>query len=108
MSTPAASTTPTLGDLQILVGLAERLRDDTLLDRDDLARRLGVSGRTVSIMVDRGDLPGPLLHTTGVARWSWPQVEQYLQARQGRPLLKKRGRHGVTPKPAATAAKGGR
>jgi predicted DNA-binding transcriptional regulator AlpA len=101
---------PVTPDLQALVadiaaGLAERMQENTLLDRPALARRLGVSERTVSVMVHRGDLPHPLLHTSGVARWSWSQVEKFLVSRQGRKLAKVRGGRRT---PRADAAKGKR
>ena len=47
---------------------------DALLDRQQLAAKLGVGERTVSAMVQRAELPKPLLHTGGVARWDWGQV----------------------------------
>jgi hypothetical protein len=73
--------------------LAEKLRADQerLLGREDLAERIGVSVRSIGSMVGRGDLPQPLLHTAGVARWSWDQVLKHLAARQGRKLRRGRG-----------------
>jgi predicted DNA-binding transcriptional regulator AlpA len=75
--------------------LAERLRaeQDRLLDRAQLAERLGVSERTVSTLVARGELPGPLLHTSGISRWGWSEVECYLASRRQRTLRKGRGRY---------------
>lgn len=79
--------------------LAERLApllraadSSRLLDRRELAERISTSERTVSSMVARQELPPPLVHTSGVSRWSWPQVEQFLLARQGRQLRRGRGR----------------
>jgi hypothetical protein len=67
---------------------------EPLLDRPALARRVGVGERTVSVLVARGELPPPLLHTGGVARWSWPQVVKYLESRQGRRTPRRgRGRY---------------
>jgi predicted DNA-binding transcriptional regulator AlpA len=74
--------------------LAARLPDpERLLDRPQLAERLGVSERTVGALVARKELPEPLLHTGGIARWSWPEVERYLAARRERTLRRGRGRY---------------
>jgi predicted DNA-binding transcriptional regulator AlpA len=88
------------GDLDTLVSrLAERLAPllrpdpERLLDRPALAARLGVGERTIGVLVKRGELPGPLLHTPGTARWSWPQVLKHLQGRQQRKPRHGRGRY---------------
>jgi predicted DNA-binding transcriptional regulator AlpA len=79
--------------------LAERLANqlradaDRLLDRPELAERLGVAERTIGTMVNRQELPQPLLHTGGVARWSWDQITRYLESRADRRLRRGRGRH---------------
>jgi hypothetical protein len=90
---------PTL-DLDALArAVAERLAPllraeaERLLDRPQIAARLGVAERTVSGLVARGDLPPALLHTGGVARWSWGQVVKHLEGRQGRQRRKGRGRY---------------
>jgi len=67
---------------------------ECLLDREALAERLGIGERTVGAMVARGELPRPLLHTGGIARWHWPQVLQFLAGRQDRRLRRGRGRFG--------------
>jgi hypothetical protein len=86
-------------DLELLAeAVAERLAArlsadrERLLDRAGLAERLGVAERTVAALVARGELPGPLLHTSGVARWEWSAVLRHLGARQGRRLRRGRGR----------------
>jgi hypothetical protein len=66
---------------------------EPLLDRAALAERLGVGERTVGAMVSREELPPPLLHTSGVARWEWGQVVKFLEARQGRQKRTGRGRY---------------
>jgi len=75
--------------------LAPLLRTDSdrLLDRPSLAERLGVCERSVGSMVSRGELPPPLLHTSGVARWDWNQVLKFLAGRQGKPKRAGRGRY---------------
>jgi hypothetical protein len=80
--------------------LAPLLRHDPeqLLDRPALAVRLGVAERTIGALVARAELPPPLLHTGGLARWSWGEVVKHLAARRGRRLRKGRGRHPRTGK----------
>jgi predicted DNA-binding transcriptional regulator AlpA len=71
--------------------LAVRLRGDDrqLLDRRQLAGRLGVAERTVGALVARGELPPPV-RLGGCSRWVWAEVMQFLAAsRQHRP---RRGR----------------
>jgi hypothetical protein len=79
----------------IVERLAGRLRaqQERLLDRAEVAERLGVCERTVSAMVERQELPPPLLHTSGVARWEWQQVLKFLEKRSGRSLRRGRGRY---------------
>lgn len=73
--------------------LAPLLRSDPdrLLDRRELAQRLGVAERTITAMTARHELPPPLLGTAGTVRWCWAQVEKHLVSRQGRPRRKGRG-----------------
>jgi predicted DNA-binding transcriptional regulator AlpA len=70
-----------------------RAESERLLDRPLLADRLGVAERTVACMVARGELPPPLLHTPGIARWRWAEVIRYLESRQGRARRQGRGRY---------------
>jgi hypothetical protein len=85
--------------------VAQRLRADAeqLLDRPALADRLGVGDRTVGSLVAKGELPPPLLHTGGIARWSWPAVVKYLEGRQGKQRRHGRGRY-PRPRPEEGAA----
>jgi predicted DNA-binding transcriptional regulator AlpA len=79
----------------LAVKIAERLHLDAerLLDRTELAERLGIGGRTVSSMVAKQQLPPPLICTGGISRWSWQQVQKYLESRQGRQRRGGRGRY---------------
>jgi predicted DNA-binding transcriptional regulator AlpA len=74
--------------------VAERLRADAdrLLDRATLAQRLGIGERTVSGLVARSELPPPLLHTGGLARWRWESVLAWLAGRADRQVKRGRGR----------------
>jgi predicted DNA-binding transcriptional regulator AlpA len=71
--------------------LAVRLRGDDrrLLDRGQLAGRLGVAERTVGALVARKELPQPL-RLGGSVRWDWDEVLRFLGAR--RPRRPRRGR----------------
>ena len=80
---------------------------DRLLDRTALAKRLGVRGRTVGAMVQKNQLPPPLLCTGGVSRWSWDGVLKFLEARGGRKPRKGRGRYTRRKKTAETQATAG-
>jgi hypothetical protein len=72
--------------------LAQRAGDlHRLLDRPELARRLGVSERGVTGLANRGELPPGYL-IGGVRRWSWPEVLRFLEARSGRRPRRGRGR----------------
>jgi predicted DNA-binding transcriptional regulator AlpA len=73
--------------------VAQRLHADAdrLLDRAALAERLSVAERTISGMVSRGELPGPLLHTGGIARWRWEDVLKWLASQTGK-VRRGRGR----------------
>ena len=44
---------------------------DELIDRAELARRLGVHVRTIRRMIDRGELPRPCIGEGGRPRWLW-------------------------------------
>lgn len=66
---------------------------ERLLDCADIAERMSVSERTVRALVARGELPGPLLHTGGIARWDWGVVLKFLQARSEKRIRKGRGRY---------------
>ncbi len=94
---PLPELLPDLDDLAAALAakLAPRLHAEAerLLDRPALAERIGVCERSIAPMVARGELPPPLLHTAGVARWHWQQVITYLESRQGRQRRKGRGRY---------------
>jgi hypothetical protein len=75
--------------------LARLLRTEVerLIGRTELAKRIGVCERSIGPMVARRELPPPLLHTAGLARWEWGQVVKYLEARQGKRHRRGRGRY---------------
>jgi hypothetical protein len=91
---PDAIDLPSLARL-VAEQLAPLLRADAdrLLDRHALAERLGVADRTIGGMAARSEIPPPLLHTAGVARWSWHQVLKWLESRQGKRRRTGRGRY---------------
>jgi predicted DNA-binding transcriptional regulator AlpA len=60
-----------------------------LLDRGQLAGRLGIAERTVGALVARQELPQPL-RMGGSVRWDWDEVLRFLSAR--RPRRPRRGR----------------
>jgi hypothetical protein len=72
--------------------LASRLRGDDrrLLDRGQLAGRLGIGERTVGALVGRQELPPPL-RVGGCVRWDWHQVLNFLVARRPRQPRRRRG-----------------
>jgi predicted DNA-binding transcriptional regulator AlpA len=74
--------------------VAERLHADAdrLLDRGELAARLGVAQRTIASMVGRHELPAPILCTGGVTRWRWNDVLAWLSSRADRQVRRGRGR----------------
>jgi hypothetical protein len=90
------------GDGLDLEALVERLADvvlarlgaahDRLLDRRELAERLGMSERGVSGLVARGELPDGYL-CGGLRRWDWGQVLKFLESRADRRPRKGRGRY---------------
>lgn len=67
--------------------LAEQTR---LIDRDELARRVGLCRRTTFQLVARGHLPAGYL-IGGVRRWDWGEVKKYLATR---PIRRRKGRGG--------------
>jgi hypothetical protein len=93
MRNPADLTGPAAGEMVAAIEEASlRLRaiHDTVPVRVAPRRERP----TVGAMAARGELPPPLLHTSGVARWTWPQVLKYLESRQGRQRRSGRGRYG--------------
>ncbi len=54
------------------------------IDRAELARRLGIGVRTVSRMVERGELPRPCIGTGSRPRWLWSYVEGFLRKQHER------------------------
>ena len=82
---PMADATPALAD------------SDRLIDRAELASRLGVDVRTVSRMVRRGELPPPCLGQGGRPRWLWSYVIEFCRQRHARQeQLERRGRSKLT------------
>ena len=55
--------------------------DDQFLDKSELAHRLAIHERTVSRMVDRGELPQPCMGHGGRPRWLWSFVLEYCRKR---------------------------
>ncbi|MBC7076696.1 MAG: AlpA family phage regulatory protein [Synergistales bacterium] len=55
----------------------------------DLAKRLGVSRRTVFRFVSAGKLPQPIRLTRRTVRWQWEAVQEWMSANNHRP--KRRG-----------------
>ena len=51
------------------------------IGRDELARRLSVHARTVSRMVERGELPRPCMSDGGRPRWLWSFVVEFCHER---------------------------
>src|SRR5262249_11837374 len=72
--------------------IVERLRNQEpgLLNRRQLASRLGIGTRTVSTLVARKELPEPLI-LGGVRRWDWAEVIAYLKVRRQRKPSRGRG-----------------
>jgi predicted DNA-binding transcriptional regulator AlpA len=63
---------------------------ERLLNRRELAERLGLAERSISSMVNAGELPKPY-RLGGVVRWSWREVEKYLRASQNQKPRRGRG-----------------
>jgi len=55
----------------------------------ELAKRLGISRRTLFRLVSAGRLPEPVRLTKRTIRWEWAAVQQWLSAKDNRP--KRRG-----------------
>ena len=55
----------------------------------ELARRLGISRRSVFRLVSAGKLPEPVRLTARMVRWRWEDVERFLSSHANRP--KRRG-----------------
>jgi hypothetical protein len=74
--------------------LSERLSitQQRLLDRAQLAERLGVSERGVTSLASRGELPAGYL-IGGVRRWRWEEVLRFLASREKRRPRQGRGRY---------------
>lgn len=64
-----------------------------LIDRAELARRLGVSERTLRRGLDRKEIPPPR-QIGDSDRWDWEEVKRGLPVR-GRGKVRQRGRHKV-------------
>lgn len=86
-------------DLDALASaLADRLvarlhaEKDRLLDRHELATRLGMSERAVGSMASRGEIPPGFL-IGGLRRWNWNAVLHHLESRTCRRPRGGRGRH---------------
>jgi excisionase family DNA binding protein len=58
--------------------------DDDFVGLDELADRLGLSKRTVTRMVARGELPKPCLSVGGRPRWLWRFVIEHCYKRHQR------------------------
>jgi predicted DNA-binding transcriptional regulator AlpA len=58
--------------------------DDAFVGLDAIARRLGLSHRTVRRMIERGELPKPCLGAAGRPRWLWSFVVEYCHKRHQR------------------------
>ncbi len=82
----AAQPDPNSGDFAnaMLPAGPPRESETDIIGRSELAYRLGVSSRTVSRMVDRGELPRPCLSDGGRPRWLWSFVMEFLEKRHRR------------------------
>jgi predicted DNA-binding transcriptional regulator AlpA len=67
-------------------------KDTRLLDRGQLATRLGVGERTIGALVARQELPEPL-RLGGCVRWDWGEVLRFLADRRQRKPRRGRGRY---------------
>src|SRR5262249_41787600 len=79
---------------KIAAKLVEHLRSDQLrlLDRSQMAERLGISERGLSGLASRGQLPAGYL-IGGARRWDWTEVLRFLGARKDRKPRRGRGRY---------------
>jgi|YelNatPaOPRAMG01_1025707.scaffolds.fasta_scaffold323599_1 prophage regulatory protein len=50
----------------------------------ELAKRLGISRRTLFRLVSAGRLPEPVRLTKRTVRWEWAAVQQWLSAKDNR------------------------
>lgn len=50
---------------------------EVLIDRTEIARRLGMNVRTVDRLVKRGELPQPCIGQGGRPRWLWSYVVDF-------------------------------
>jgi len=50
----------------------------------ELARRLGISRRSVFRLVSAGKLPEPVRLTARMVRWRWEDVERFLSSNANR------------------------
>ena len=76
---------------RLVARLAERYDDQRrLLNRRQLSDRIGISERTVSDLVNRGELPTGYL-IGGVRRWEWMAVLKHLGTKQGQQRRRGRG-----------------
>lgn len=66
---------------QSAIGNADACGESDLIDRITLARLVGVDPRTVSRMVNRGELPRPCLGEGGRPRWLRSYVVEYCRRR---------------------------
>ena len=57
---------------------------DEFVGVDELARRLGLSPRTVRRTIERGELPKPCLSAAGRPRWLWSYIVEYCRKRHER------------------------
>jgi prophage regulatory protein len=55
------------------------VRDDWLLDYNDLARALNLSKMTVYRMVKRGDLPKPIQLSPQTVRWRADDIKSWIK-----------------------------
>jgi predicted DNA-binding transcriptional regulator AlpA len=69
-----------------------RAEAERLLDRKELAARLGIGERTVGDLVARDELPPGYL-IGGVRRWAWAEVVKHLNVYKGHRHRKGRGRY---------------
>jgi predicted DNA-binding transcriptional regulator AlpA len=69
-----------------------RVEERALLDRRQLATRLGIAVRTVNGLVARKELPPPL-RVGGCVRWNWAEVIEFLAGRRQHRPRRGRGRY---------------
>ena len=75
----------------------EPRRNNDLIGRSELAKRLSVNVRTVDRMVRRGELPEPCMSPGGRPRWLWSFVVDFCRKRHDRQVeIAKRMRDKLT------------